>query len=77
MPQLANLGPVQVYMYYGDHPPPHFHILENEASCLVGIEGLDVLAGRISPRGLKIALAWAEKNQGFLLGKWQQFNEED
>lgn len=43
----------------------------------MGIEGLDVLAGRISPRGLKIALAWAEKNQGFLLGKWQQFNEED
>lgn len=77
MPQIVNLGAIRLYMYYGDHLPPHFHVLEDDVSCMVTIEELQVWAGTISPRGLRIALEWARINQDLLREKWQQFNEEE
>jgi hypothetical protein len=64
-------------MYYGDHPPPHFHALEDNDNCLISIDALELLAGNISRRSLNKALMWAKSNQLFLQQCWDNFNEEE
>ncbi len=38
-------------MYFGDHPPPHFHVItRNNERIAVTIETMAVLAGKADPR---------------------------
>ncbi|MCA1940461.1 MAG: DUF4160 domain-containing protein [Caenispirillum bisanense] len=77
MPLIVDLGAARLYMYRGDHNPPHFHVLEGDAACTVRIDALTVMAGRVSPRALRAALAWAEANRDALNARWRAYNEED
>jgi hypothetical protein len=65
-------------MYFGDHPPPHFHVItrSNERIAVV-IETTAVLAGYADPRDTSDALAWAKRNKADLRRRWQIYSEED
>jgi len=59
-------------MYFGDHPPPDFHIItvaDEEVTHL--IETLALWAGRADPRDTADALAWAAGNKAELRSRWQ------
>lgn len=59
-------------MYYGDHPPPHFHAEYGSDQMVVDIDTLAVIAGRIPPRATGMVAEWASLHQAELRHVWQQ-----
>jgi hypothetical protein len=63
-------------MYFGDHAPPHFHVITREdQSVVVLIETLQIWKGEVARRELVEALSWAAENQEQLMG--QEYSEEE
>lgn len=63
-------------MYFGDHNPPHFHVLGREGAAQVRIDTLEVMAvsGRIDVRE---ALDWAQVNRTILEAKWAELSGDE
>lgn len=63
-------------MYFGDHNPPHFHVLGRDGAAQVRIDTLEVLvvSGRID---LREALDWADANRAILAQKWAELSGDD
>lgn len=62
-------------MYYGDHPPPHFHITSPDGSVKMTIRGCRVLAGTLPLRTIRDAVAWASAHERALMDLWLELNE--
>ena len=77
MPKIKDFGACRVEMYFGDHPPPHFHIVAPNGKIVVRIEDTRVIAGRLPRRAIEPALRWAKANKGLLLAKWREYSEEE
>jgi hypothetical protein len=78
MPTVKRFDRSRIEMYFGDHPPPHFHVItrNNERSAVV-IETMAVLAGKADPRDTEEALRWASRNRAELRARWQMYSEAD
>ena len=63
-------------MFFGDHNPPHFHVLGREGAAQVRIDSLEVIAmsGKVD---LREALDWAAVNQAVLQAKWQELSGDE
>ena len=57
-------------MYYAEHGAPHFHALYAGAEASVAIETLELLAGRLPERALRLVREWAELHRDELLANW-------
>lgn len=66
MPKLAEFFGIAIYIYYDDHPPPHFHARYQGASARVAIDDLSVIDSNVSPRMLNLVLQWARVHQSEL-----------
>jgi len=77
MPTLIRLTRSRIEMYYGDHPPPHFHVIAGKDRAMIDILTLEVLAGKVPAQALKEARGWASANRDLLHAKWTEFNEEE
>ena len=78
MPTVKRFGRCRIEMYFGDHPPPHFHVItrsDDRAAYL--IETLALQAGDADPRDTVEALEWARSNQDELRARWRQYSEEE
>jgi len=64
-------------MYFGDHPPPHFHVEGPDMSVLVEITNVHIMSGAASRSALRPILDWAYANRRFLMRKWDEFHEAD
>lgn len=75
----ASLSNCKIYIYPGDHNPPHFHIRGPNSRALINLATLDVMAGRVSRKDLEEARAWAAKpeNLALLLSEWSRLNERE
>ncbi len=63
MPEIARFYGIVTKIYFGDHPPPHFHALYGEYMGLVSIDSLAMLEGSLPGRAKALVLEWAERNQ--------------
>lgn len=62
-------------MYFGDHPPPHFHVITNdEREAVYRIDTLACWAGE-PVRDAEEALAWAAANRETLYARWREYSE--
>ena len=62
-------------MYFGDHNPPHFHIVYPDGEALIELETLAVLEGSVPSKIFDPAIQWAAANRESLLNKWQELHE--
>lgn len=64
-------------MFFGDHPPPHFHAVYGEYNALINIELLEIIEGDLPSRAQKLVLEWAILYQQDLLQMWntQEFRK--
>lgn len=69
MPELSRFLGIVIYMYYGDHPPPHFHAEYAEYEITVEIE-TGVVTGKFPRRALRLVLEWYSLHQGELARNW-------
>jgi hypothetical protein len=58
-------------MFYGDHPPPHFHAVYQDEQIQVDINTLEVMQGRMSRRALALVLEWAMLHREELRRAWE------
>lgn len=79
MPLLAKLRNCGIYVYAGDHNPPHFHLRGPDSRALVDIAALEVMAGKASRQDLQEALEWASvpENLKSLVTEWRRLNERE
>lgn len=75
----AALSNCKIYIYPGDHNPPHFHIRGPDSKALIDIVTLELLAGKASRRDLVEAREWASKpeNLAILVSEWRRLNERE
>jgi len=74
MPTLQKFSDCRVLMYFGDHPPPHVHVLKGDGrECIVEIDNLRVV-GRLASRDIRDALQWIQGESEFLLSEWRRYN---
>jgi len=78
MPTVRRFNRCRIEMYFGDHPPPHFHVItRSDEAAVFLIETLACWAGEADPRDTEEALAWAAFNRPELWARWQQYSEEE
>jgi Domain of unknown function (DUF4160) len=76
MPRLIRFSASEIAMYFGDHNPPHFHVLGRDGAAQVRIDTLEVMqmTGKID---LREALDWATDNRAVLEARWTEFSGDD
>jgi hypothetical protein len=78
MPTVRRFNRCRIEMYFGAHPPPHFHVItRSDEAAVFLIETLARWAGEADPRDTEEALAWAAFNRPELWARWQQYSEEE
>lgn len=72
MPRLSEFFGISIYMYWGDHGPPHFHARYSGYKASIAIEELSPLAGSLPPRALGLVMEWAALHQDELRAAWER-----
>ena len=72
MPEVSRFYGISIKLYYGDHPPPHFHAEYGDDQQVVSIDTLAVIAGKIPPRAAGMVAEWANLHQADLRKVWEQ-----
>ncbi len=72
MPEIARFYGIVIKLFFGDHPPPHFHAVYGEHLGLFNIETLEMIEGDLPNRAKKLVLEWATLNQNELMNMWNE-----
>ena len=70
MPEVSRFYGIAIKIFFGDHPPPHFHAVYGEYNALVSIETLAIIEGDLPKRAEKLVLEWAGIYQSELIEMW-------
>lgn len=71
MPELSRFYGIIVRMFYGDHPPPHFHAVYQSEEIKVNINTLEIIEGAMSRRAQALVLEWAALHRVELRRAWE------
>jgi hypothetical protein len=71
MPRISQFHGVSIYMYYSDHPPPHFHAMHGDDEAVIAIAPPALHQGDLPRSALKKVLKWAALHQAALLDNWR------
>lgn len=71
MPEISRFLGIIITMYFNEHNPPHFHARYGEHKAEIGIDTLSLIAGRLPPRVLGLAMEWAALHRAELLEDWE------
>jgi len=72
MPELARFYGIVIQMYFGDHPPPHFHAIYGDNKGVIDIESLALIEGSLPPRARGLVIEWATIHQEDLRTAFQK-----
>ena len=77
MPEIARFYGIVIKLFFGDHPPPHFHAVYGEYLGLFNMETLEMIEGDLPSRAEKLVVEWANLHQKELVNMWneQQFRK--
>jgi hypothetical protein len=71
MPEISRFYGIIIAMFYGDHPPPHFHACYGNDKITIKIPDFSVLEGYLPPRALGLVMEWAALHQSELARNWE------
>lgn len=77
MPRVSSFFGIVIEMYFGDHPPPHFHARHGGDAAKIEIATGAVLAGSLSKRALRLVREWAEQHREELEANWEHVVNSD
>jgi hypothetical protein len=72
MPRISEFYGIQIYMYYNDHNPHHFHAEYAEHEATYRIAGLESLTGALPRRARTLVGEWASIHRSELLDNWDK-----
>jgi len=59
MPEITRFYGIIIKLFFGDHPPPHFHAVYGESNAVFNIAMLDMIEGDLPERARKLVVEWA------------------
>ncbi len=67
----GSLG-IDVYMYVfpGEHNPPHFHVYSGNDEAEISIETCDIIIGELDAATYKEIYRWWERHKAELVANW-------
>jgi hypothetical protein len=75
MPVISTFFGIMIRMFFGDHPPPHFHAEYQGEKATFAFNG-DLLAGNISsPRARRLIREWAVLHRFELMVNWKNIEQ--
>jgi len=77
VPKLSEFFGIVIYMYWGDHGPPHFHARYGGEKASIVIDDLSVLAGGLPPRALGLVVEWGALHKNELELAWHKASENE
>ncbi len=77
MPEITRFYGIVIKLFFGDHPPPHFHAVYGEYIGLFSIDTLEIIEGDLPNRAKKLVIEWANINREELERMWvaQEFRK--
>jgi hypothetical protein len=72
MPEISRFFGINIYMYFNDHNPPHFHAHYEKNMAIINIETLSVVEGKLPSRVLALVVEWASIHQKELMKNWNE-----
>ena len=60
MPRISLFYGIVIEMYFGDHPPPHFHARYGGHAAKVEIASGEIIAGALPARAMRLVREWVE-----------------
>ena len=77
MPEIARFYGIVIKLFFGDHPPPHFHAVYGEYIALFDLKTLEMIEGDLPNRAKKLVIEWAIINKTELQKMWdsQKFSK--
>lgn len=70
MPEITRFYGIIIKLFFGDHPPPHFHAVYGEHNALINIDTLEIIEGDLPTRAKKLVMEWATIYQNELKEIW-------
>ena len=70
MPSICRFFGIVIYIYHGDHAPPHFHARYAGNEALYEIGTLRIYRGRLPQRAHNLVLEWADLHRTELMDNW-------
>ncbi len=70
MPEIARFYGIIIKLFFGDHPPPHFHAVYGEYVGVFRIDTLQMIEGDLPNRAKKLVVEWAELHRQELTDMW-------
>lgn len=74
MPCIKTINGIRIYVYSGDHLPPHIHALYGEKEALIDIRKKEVRKGILPEKKLKIVIDYVSNNEEDLLELFYDLN---
>lgn len=71
MPEIARFYGIIIKLFFGDHPPPHFHAVYGEHIGLFSIDTIEMIEGDLPNRARNLVVEWAEINRQELKRMWE------
>ncbi len=77
MPEIVRFYGIIIKLFFGDHPPPHFHAIYGEYVGLFNINTIEMIEGDLPNRAIKLVTEWALINKVELKNMWdnQEFHK--
>jgi hypothetical protein len=72
MPRISQFYGISIYMYYGDHPPPHLHAIYAGHESTVDIRTGTMISGDLPRRAAKLVEEWRAAHANELMDNWQR-----
>jgi hypothetical protein len=72
VPRISEFYGIVIAMYYAEHGVPHFHAVYAGDEASIDIESLDVLAGSLPDRALRLVREWATLYRAELEANWDR-----
>ena len=63
MPEVSRFYGIVIQIFYGDHPPHHFHALYAGSAAKIAIDPLQIIDGSLPKRALDLVFDWASVHQ--------------
>ena len=76
MPRISWFLGIEIYMYFNDHLPPHFHAEYGEFEAAYEIETLENMRGKLPRRVHAAVVEWALANRTELRANWARAREQ-
>jgi len=70
LPELTRFLGIEIYMYYRDHAPPHFHAEYGEFEATIEIES-GAVTGKFPRRALNLVMEWYSLHKAELAEDWR------